>query len=205
MPSFDAVLEPNLVEVKNAVDQAAKEIGTRFDFKGSSARTELKEKELPELDDELARSVSEFDSLAELREDIERRLREQLEELLARVWPELEIVASVGDGLQAVAAMQKHRPDLMFLDVEMPEMSGIDVARHASEQCHVVFVTAYSSYATQAFDVSAVDYVLKPPRAEERAAIDEAMLRALKAWPAIAQGDMEDAMMTLHTVHKESK
>ena len=50
-----------------------------------------------------------------------------------------------------------------------------------------------------------VDYVLKPPRAEERAAIDEAMLRALKAWPAIAQGDMEDAMMTLHTVHKESK
>ena len=77
-------------------------------------------------------------------------LREQLEELLARVWPELEIVASVGDGLQAVAAMQKHRPDLMFLDVEMPEMSGIDVARHASEQCHVVFVTAYSSYATHA-------------------------------------------------------
>ena len=45
-------------------------------------------------------------------------LREQLEELLARIWPELEIVASVGDGLQAVAAMQKHRPDLMFLDVE---------------------------------------------------------------------------------------
>ena len=50
-----------------------------------------------------------------------------------------------------------------------------------------------------------VDYVLKPPRSEERAAIDEAMLRALKAWPAIAQGDMEDAMMMLHTVHKESK
>ena len=89
-------------------------------------------------------------------------LREQLEELLARVWPELEIVASVGDGLQAVAAMQKHRPDLMFLDVEMPEMSGIDVARHASEQCHVVFVTAYSSYTPQAFDAGAVDYVLKP-------------------------------------------
>jgi DNA-binding LytR/AlgR family response regulator len=97
-------------------------------------------------------------------------LREQLEELLARVWPELEIVASVGDGLQAVAAMQKHRPDLMFLDVEMPEMSGIDVARHASEQCHVVFVTAYSSYATQAFDAGAVDYVLKPI-SEERLAI----------------------------------
>jgi peptidyl-tRNA hydrolase, PTH1 family len=50
-----------------------------------------------------------------------------------------------------------------------------------------------------------VDYVLKPPRAEERAAIDEAMHRALKAWPAIAQGDMEGAMMTLHTTNKEPK
>ena len=97
-------------------------------------------------------------------------LRQQLEELLARVWPELEIVASVGDGLQAVAAMQKHRPDLMFLDVEMPEMSGIEVARHASGKCHVVFVTAYSSYATQAFDAGAVDYVLKPI-SEERLAV----------------------------------
>ena len=100
----------------------------------------------------------------------EQTLREQLEELLARIWPDLEIVASVSDGLQAVAAMQRHRPDLMFLDVEMPEMSGIDVARHASGQCHVVFVTAYSAYATQAFDAGAVDYVLKPID-EERLAI----------------------------------
>ena len=50
-----------------------------------------------------------------------------------------------------------------------------------------------------------VDYVLKPPRMDERAAIDEAMQRALKAWPAIAQGDMEDAMMTLHTTNKDPK
>lgn len=100
----------------------------------------------------------------------ETTLRKQLEELLARVWPELEIVASVGDGLQAVAALHKHRPDVMFLDVEMPEMSGIEVARQASGQCHVAFVTAYSSYATQAFDTGAVDYVLKPI-SEERLAI----------------------------------
>jgi len=100
----------------------------------------------------------------------EATLRDQLEELLRRVWPELQIVASAGDGRQAVAAMQKHLPDLMFLDVEMPEMSGIDVARQASERCHVVFVTAYSSYATQAFDAGAVDYVLKPV-SEERLAV----------------------------------
>jgi DNA-binding LytR/AlgR family response regulator len=111
-------------------------------------------------------------------------LREQLEELLARVWPELEIVASVGDGLQAVAAMQKHRPDLMFLDVEMPEMSGIDVARHASEQCHVVFVTAYSSYATQAFDAGAVDYVLKPISEERLAVACKRLQERLASAPA---------------------
>ena len=114
----------------------------------------------------------------------EPTLREQLDELLARVWPELEIVASVGDGLQAVAAMQKHRPDLMFLDVEMPEMSGIDVARHASEQCHVVFVTAYSSYATQALDAGAVDYVLKPISDDRLAVACKRLQERLASAPA---------------------
>jgi DNA-binding LytR/AlgR family response regulator len=111
-------------------------------------------------------------------------LREQLEELLALVWPELEIVASVGDGLQAVAVMQKQQPDLMFLDVEMPEMSGIDVARHASEHCHVVFVTAYSSYATQAFDAGAVDYVLKPISQERLAVACRRLQERLASAPA---------------------
>ena len=111
-------------------------------------------------------------------------LREQLEELLARLWPELEIVASVGDGLQAVAALQKHRPDLMFLDVEMPEMSGIEVARHASEQCHVVFVTAYAGYATQAFDAGAIDYVLKPISEERLATACRRVQERLASAPA---------------------
>jgi DNA-binding LytR/AlgR family response regulator len=114
----------------------------------------------------------------------ELTLRQQLEELLRRVWPELEIVASVGDGLKAVAAMQKHRPDLMFLDVEMPEMTGIEVARHASEQCHVVFVTAYSSYATQAFDAGAVDYVMKPISEERLATACKRLQERLASTPA---------------------
>ena len=114
----------------------------------------------------------------------EQTLREHLEELLARTWPELEIVASVGDGLQAVAALQKHRPDLMFLDVEMPEMSGIDVARRASGQCHVAFVTAYSSYATQAFDAGAVDYVLKPINEERLAMACRRLQERLASAPA---------------------
>jgi DNA-binding LytR/AlgR family response regulator len=89
-------------------------------------------------------------------------LREQLDELLGRVWPELDIVAGVGDGLQALEALQRHRPDVLFLDIEMPGLSGIEVARQASGRCHVVFVTAYSQYALAAFDAGAVDYVLKP-------------------------------------------
>lgn len=89
-------------------------------------------------------------------------LREQLDELLGRLWPELEILAAVGDGVQALEAMQRHRPDVLFLDIEMPGLSGIEVARQASGRCHVVFVTAYSQYALAAFDAGAVDYVLKP-------------------------------------------
>jgi DNA-binding LytR/AlgR family response regulator len=120
-------------------------------------------------------------------------LRQQLEELLATVWPELEIVASVGDGVQALAALEQHRPDLMFLDVEMPEMSGIDVARHASARCHVAFVTAYSSYATQAFDAGAVDYVLKPISRERLATACKRLQERLASVPA----DLEQVLAQL--------
>jgi DNA-binding LytR/AlgR family response regulator len=89
-------------------------------------------------------------------------LREQLEELLGRAWPQLDIAASVGDGVHGLEALQRHRPDVLFLDIEMPGLSGIEVARQASGRCHIVFVTAYSHYALAAFDAGAVDYVLKP-------------------------------------------
>jgi DNA-binding LytR/AlgR family response regulator len=103
-------------------------------------------------------------------------LREQLEELLGRVWPELDIAAGVGDGMQALEALHRHRPDVLFLDIEMPGMSGIEVARQASGRCHIVFVTAYSQYALAAFDAGAVDYVLKPFD-EQRLALAVARVR----------------------------
>ena len=112
-------------------------------------------------------------------------LRHQLEELLARHWPELQIVASVGDGAQALQAFERLRPDLMFLDVEMPELSGLEVARAASGRCHVAFVTAYSEYAVAAFDAGAVDYVLKPI-SEERLATACARLRERLASQPVA-------------------
>jgi DNA-binding LytR/AlgR family response regulator len=89
-------------------------------------------------------------------------LRDQLGELLAAAWPELEIVALAEDGAQAIRAMEEHRPDVLFLDIQMPEASGLEVARRASGRCHVVFVTAYDQYAVAAFEEGAVDYVMKP-------------------------------------------
>ena len=111
-------------------------------------------------------------------------LRDQLQELLAAVWPGLEIAASAEDGVLGLAALERHRPDVIFLDVEMPGMSGLEVARHASGRCHVVFVTAYSQYAVAAFDAGAVDYVLKPFNAERLAVACARLQERLGSRPA---------------------
>lgn len=93
-------------------------------------------------------------------------LRAQLKSKLARAWPELEIVADVGDGEAALEAIDEHRPDLAFLDIQMPEMTGVEVARSVAAnsdlKCHVVFVTAFEQYAVEAFQTGAADYLLKP-------------------------------------------
>ncbi len=100
-------------------------------------------------------------SRALIAED-EPRLREQLSERLSNLWPELEIAAMVGDGVDAVEALDRHKPTILFLDIQMPGLSGLDVARYASNRCHVAFITAYDEYAVAAFEQGAVDYVLKP-------------------------------------------
>ena len=98
--------------------------------------------------------------------DDERLMREQLRTRLSEVWPELEIVAEARNGEEAVAAVQDHRPDLAFLDIRMPGMTGIEAARAIGDACHVVFITAYNEYAVDAFEHGAVDYVLKPAERE---------------------------------------
>ncbi|MCC6193159.1 MAG: response regulator transcription factor [Burkholderiales bacterium] len=89
-------------------------------------------------------------------------LRLDLRHTLARLWPELEICADVEDGFEALHALHEHAPAILFLDIEMPGLSGLEVARQASGKCHIVFVTAFDSYAVAAFEQGAVDYVLKP-------------------------------------------
>jgi DNA-binding LytR/AlgR family response regulator len=92
----------------------------------------------------------------------EEALRGELIEQLGKLWPELSIVGEASDGLQALRLLEQHRPDLLFLDIEMPGATGLEVARQASGRSHVVFVTAYDQYAVAAFDQGAVDYLLKP-------------------------------------------
>lgn len=94
--------------------------------------------------------------------DDERLMRDQLRARLAEVWPDLEIVAEARNGDEAVAAVAEHRPDLVFLDIRMPGKTGVEAAREIGDACHVVFITAYSEYAVEAFEHGAVDYVLKP-------------------------------------------
>ena len=92
----------------------------------------------------------------------EATLRGQLVEQLGQLWPELAIVGEASDGVQALRLLDEHRPDVMFLDIQMPGATGLEVARQANGRCHVVFVTAYDQHAVAAFDQGAIDYVLKP-------------------------------------------
>lgn len=114
--------------------------------------------------------------------DDERLMREQLRIRLAEVWPELEIVAEAHNGEEAVALVERHGPDLAFLDIRMPGMNGIEAARAIASRCHVVFITAYDEYAVQAFEHGAVDYVLKPAE-RARLAMTVERLRARLAAP----------------------
>jgi len=94
--------------------------------------------------------------------DDEPLLREDLANDLSRAWPELEIVAQARNGGEAIQQFDELRPNVCFLDVQMRGLSGIDVARHVGRRAHVVFVTAYSQYAVEAFEYGVLDYLIKP-------------------------------------------
>ena len=94
--------------------------------------------------------------------DDEPHLAVYLRERLAAIWPELDIVGMAGDGPEALRLIEEHDPDVLFLDIRMPGLTGLEVARRVAAGVHVVFVTAYDQYAVTAFEREAVDYLLKP-------------------------------------------
>jgi DNA-binding LytR/AlgR family response regulator len=107
--------------------------------------------------------------------DDERLMRDQLRARLAEVWPELQIVAEAKNGVEAVQLVAEHKPELVFLDIRMPGMTGVEAAReiaHLADDddswsgCEIVFITAYDQYAIEAFEQGVVDYVLKPAERE---------------------------------------
>ena len=102
--------------------------------------------------------------------DDEPLLRAQLRSRLARLWPELDVVAEMENGRDVDAVIAQHSPALFFLDIHMPGVNGLEAARTIGDRAHVVFVTAFDQYAVEAFEQGAVDYVLKPFN-EERLAI----------------------------------
>jgi DNA-binding LytR/AlgR family response regulator len=94
--------------------------------------------------------------------DDEPLLRERLRGHLARLWPECEIVAEARNGREAVELFEHHRPGVVFLDVHMPGMNGVEAAREIGRRARIVFVTAWEQYAVKAFEQGAIDYVIKP-------------------------------------------
>lgn len=109
--------------------------------------------------------------------DDERMMREQLRARLADVWPELQIVAEARNGAEAVELTAQHRPDVVFLDIRMPGLTGIEAAREIVQMevgddellPEIVFITAYDQHAVEAFEQGAADYVLKPAERERLA------------------------------------
>jgi DNA-binding LytR/AlgR family response regulator len=118
--------------------------------------------------------------------DDEPLLREILEARLAAAWPELQIVAQARNGPQAIELFEQHQPAICFLDVHMPGLSGVEVARQVGKRAHLVFVTAYDQYALDAFAHGVLDYLVKPVTAARLAeTVERLKARLQQAQPAV--------------------
>jgi DNA-binding LytR/AlgR family response regulator len=128
--------------------------------------------------------------------DDEEAPREQLRAALLQAWPGLDIVAECRNGVDAWDAWLEHEPAVCFLDIRMPGMTGIDVARRIDGRTPVVFVTAYGDHALAAFDAGAVDYVMKPVDAQRLAqAVERVRPRVEAPAPAAPAPDALQALL----------
>ena len=133
--------------------------------------------------------------------DDERLMRDQLRARLAEVWPELQIVAEAKNGLEAVQLVAEHRPEVVFLDIRMPGLTGVEAARqivqlpprvgHERDEAElppeIVFITAYDQYAVEAFEQGVADYVLKPAERDRLQLTVERIRQRLAARQGVAE------------------
>ncbi len=153
--------------------------------------------------------------------DDERLMREQLRARLAEVWPELQIVAEAKNGLEAVELVQQHRPDIVFLDIRMPGLTGVEAARQIAQMApaaeaddgddgddgdvlvpEIVFITAYDQYAVEAFEQGVADYVLKPAERDRLQLTVERIRKRLAARAAGGAGDAPAGPHLQQLLHK---
>jgi DNA-binding LytR/AlgR family response regulator len=113
--------------------------------------------------------------------DDEPHLAEHLRARLAAAWPDLEVLPLAANGLEALRAINDDEPDVAFLDIRMPGLTGIELARRVDTRTHIVFVTAFDQYAVEAFDREVVDYLLKPVTDERLAKAVERLQRKIAA------------------------
>jgi DNA-binding LytR/AlgR family response regulator len=111
-------------------------------------------------------------------------LRAELRETLNKLWPELLICAEASDGFEALQALHQHSPQVMFLDIQMPGLSGLEVAQQASGKSNIVFISAYDRHAIEAFERGAIDYVQKPLSAARISTTIGRLKQKLQAAPA---------------------
>lgn len=119
--------------------------------------------------------------------DDEPELIRELDHQLRRAWPELDGITHAENGEQALRKLQEEQPEVAFLDIRMPGLTGLEVARRLRHPCHIVFVTAYDQYAVEAFEREAVDYLLKPVReARLQTTVTRLRQRLADSWPQVA-------------------
>ena len=142
--------------------------------------------------------------------DDERLMRDQLRTRLHQVWPELEVVAEAKNGLEAVQAVREHQPDVIFLDIRMPGLTGVEAAKEIAQLelsddallPEMVFITAYDQYAIDAFEQGVVDYVLKPAEPERlRLTAERLKTRLMQRAPEF-NGHEKDSSLTTHSVQQ---
>ena len=128
-------------------------------------------------------------------------MRERLLTQLNRLWPQAEIVMVAENGNDAWDGFLEHEPNLVLLDIRMPGLSGIEVARRIGKAAHIIFITAYDQYAIEAFDAGAIDYVLKPVQEDRlRKALDRVQEK-LQATPP----DLQAILQSLQAVTSAAK